>query len=122
MLFTLLGWAALLCAGLGGTISVASQSLANKLAANAQQLQRHGGNSLASRAIQRDQSMVPAAQQPAQDSRAVVLDHAKRPLLTGKVTLRIDARRADEQPLSATEPRLKPGGRAHQSRAPPALA
>ena len=122
MLFTLLGWAALLCAGLGGTMGVASQSLANKLAANAQQLQRHGGTSLASRAVQRDQSVVAAAQRLAQDSRAVVLDHAKGALLTGEVTLRIDAQRADEPPLSATETRLKPRSRAHQSRAPPALA
>ena len=58
VLFALLAWAALLCAGLGGTAGGASQTFANKLVPNFQHLQRHGGTSLASRAVRRDQSAV----------------------------------------------------------------
>jgi hypothetical protein len=119
----MLAWAALLlCTGLGGTVGVASQTLANKLAANAQHFQRHGGTSLASRAVRRDQLAVRAAQQIAEDSRAVVLDPTDGALPAAEVTLRIDARPADEPPLSAIEPRLTPRSRAHPSRAPPVLA
>jgi hypothetical protein len=122
VLFTLMVWAALLCTGLGGTVGVASQTLANKLAANAQQLQRHGGTSLASRAVRRDQPAVTSVQQITQDSPAVVLAPADGTLPAGEVMLRIDAHRADVPPLSVTEPRLKPRNRAHPSRAPPVLA
>ena len=122
VLLALLTWAALLCAGLGGTLGVASQTLANKLAANAQHLQRHGGTSLASRAVRRDQAAPPASRQIAKDSRAAVSDPTDGALPAGGVALRIDAQRADEPPLSATEPRLKPRIRAHPSRAPPVLA
>ncbi len=42
LLFSMLAWAAVLCTGLGGSMGVASQTLANKLAASAQHVQRHG--------------------------------------------------------------------------------
>jgi hypothetical protein len=121
-LLTLLAWAALLCIGLAGSVGVASQTLANKLATNAQHLQRHGGTSLASRALRRDQLAETSVQQIAQDSRAVVWDPTGGALPADEVTLPIDAQRADEPPLSATEPRLKPRSRAHPTRAPPVLA
>ena len=85
VLFTLLAWAALLCTGLGGTVGVASQTLANKLAANAQHLQRHGGSSLSSRAVRRDQPAVTSVQQIAEDSRAVVVDPTVGALPAGEV-------------------------------------
>jgi hypothetical protein len=50
------------------------------------------------------------------------LDQAGVALPAGEVMLRIKAQRADEPPLSATEPRLKPRNRAHPTRAPPVLA
>ena len=103
-------------------MGVASQSLANKLAANAQQLQRHGGTSLASRAVRRDQAAPPASRLIAKEAQAVVSDPTDGALPAGGVTLRIDAQRADEPPLSAAEPRLTPRNRAHPSRAPPVLA
>lgn len=122
ILFTLLAWATLLCAGLGGTVGVASQTLANKLAANAQHFQRHGGPSLASRALRRDQSAVLSVQQIAEDSRTGILAHAGGALPAGEGTLRVDAQHADEPPRSAAEPALTPRNRAHPSRAPPVLA
>lgn len=103
-------------------MGVASQTLANKLAANPQHLQRHGGTSLASRAVRRDQSAVTSVQQVAEDSRAVVLDHADGALPAGEFTLQVEEQRADEPPTSAAEPRLKLRNRAHPSRAPPVLA
>ena len=104
VLFTLLAWAALLCTGLGGTVGVASQSLGNKPAANAQQLQRHAGTSLTSRDVRRDQAAPPAVRQIADDARAVVLGSTDGALPAGGVTQRIDAQRADQPPPSATEP------------------
>lgn len=121
VLFALLAWAALLCAGLGGTVGVASQSLAKKLAANSQHLQGTG-TSLASRVVRRDQQAVLAALQIAENSRAEVLDHADGALPVGEVTLRIDAQRAAESAISTTEPRRTPRNRAHPSRAPPVQA
>jgi hypothetical protein len=122
VLLTLLAWAALLCIGLAGSVGAASQTLANKLAINAQHLQRHGGTSLASRAVRHDQPAVTSVHQIAEDSRAVVLGPTDGALLAADVTLPIDAQRADEPQHSATEPRLTPRNRAHPSRAPPVLA
>ncbi len=49
-LIALLALAALLCVGLGSTVGVVSQSLASKLIASAQYLQRQSGSSLVYRA------------------------------------------------------------------------
>ena len=122
IVFTLLAWAAVVCSSLGGTAGVASQSLANKLAANAQHLQRHGGTSLASRAIRRDQAAATPVQQVAEDSQSLAWDATDGTLPADVAGLRINAQRVDEPPLSTTEPHLKPRKRAHPSRAPPVLA
>ena len=122
VLFTLLAWAAVVCTGLGGTVGVASQSLANKLASSAQHLQRHGGTSLPSRAIRRDQAESTSVQQVAGESQALSWDHTAGTPPAALVGLRIDAQRVHEPPLSAAEPHLKPRKRAHPNRAPPVLA
>ena len=109
VLFTLLAWAAAVCTGLGGTVGVASQSLANKPAANAQHLQRHGGNSLASRAVRRDQTSATSVPHVAQDSQALAWDLTDGTLSAEVVGLRIATRHSDEPPLSTTQPDLKPG-------------
>ena len=121
-MFTFLAWAALLCAGLGGTVGIVSNTLAGKLAANVQHLQRQAGTSLATRAARRDHPQVIAAQPFADSGRAVVVDNAGGALPAGEVTLGVDEQRADEPPTSAAEPRLKLRNRAHPSRAPPVLA
>jgi hypothetical protein len=122
VLLTLLAWAAAVCTGLGGNLAVASQSLANNLAANAQHLQRHGGTSLASRAVRRDQAAATSVQHVAQDSLALAWDLTDGALPAGEVGLQIDAQQTDDPPLAATEPHLKPHKRAHPSRAPPVPA
>ena len=53
-----LTWAALLCTGLGGSLGLASQNLASKLATPAQHLQRPAGTAQATRAARQD---LPAA-------------------------------------------------------------
>ena len=122
VLLTLLAWAAVVCTGLGGTVDVASPSLANKLATNAQHLQRHGGASLASRAVRRDQAAATSVQDVAEDSQAPAWDFTGETLLVQAVGLRIDTQRAEEPLPLITEPHLKPRERAHPNRAPPVLA
>ena len=122
ILLTLLAWAALLVTGLGGTMGGASQTLAHKLAANAQHLQRHGSSSLTSRALRRNESAVTSVQQVAEDSRAIGFHPTDGALPTSVVTLLIDAQQVDEPPRSATELCLKRRNRAHPSRAPPIRA
>ena len=122
VLFTLLAWAAVVCTGLGGSVGVASQSLANKLAASAQHWQRQGGTSLVSRAVRRDQAVATLVQQVAEDPQALTWDATDGTLPAEVIGLRIETRHADEPPLSTAEPHLKPRQRAHPSRAPPVLA
>lgn len=122
VLFTLLAWVAVVCTGLGGTVGVASQSLAHKLAANAQHLQRHGGTSLSSRALRRDQAAATAVQQVAEPSQILAQDLTAWAPSAQVAGLRVEARRALEPPVSLAAPHLKPRHRAHPSRAPPALA
>ena len=122
VLFTLLAWAAVVCTGLGGTVGVASQSLANKLASSAQHLQRHGGTSLTSRALRRDQAAATSVQQVAEQSQALARDLTAWALTANVVGLQIEARQAHEPPLSPAGPHLKPRKSAHPSRAPPFLA
>ncbi|MFY7916447.1 MAG: hypothetical protein ACOVPA_17465 [Rubrivivax sp.] len=122
LLFTLMAWAAVVSTGLGGTVGVAYQSLANKLAANAQHLQRHGGSSLASRAVRRDQVAAASVQKFSEDSQALVWDHTDAALPADELGLRIHPLRAETPLLSATQPPLTPRKRAHPSRAPPVLA
>jgi len=122
VLLTLLAWAAVVCSGLGGTLGVASQSLANKLASSAQHLQRHGGTSLTSRALRRDQAAATSAQQVAEQPQALARDLTTWALAACVVGPQIEARRAQEPPLSLAGPHLNPRKSAHQSRAPPVLA
>jgi hypothetical protein len=122
VLLTLLAWAALVCTGLGGAVGVASQSFANKLAANVQHLQRQGGTSLASRTARRDPVAATSVQQLAQDSQALASDVPDGPPPTAERRLRIDTQQADEATPASTEPHHKPHNRAHPSRAPPFLA
>lgn len=122
VMVTLLAWAALLCAGLGGTVGVVSQTLAGKLAASAQHLQRQGGTSLASRAVRRELPAVAAGLQVAEASRAVVEVHADGALPSGDIALPMGQQRSDARAPAATEPGLSPRHRAPPSRAPPILA
>ena len=122
VVLTMLAWAAVVGTGLGGNLAVASQSLANKLAANAQHLQRQGGASLASRTVRRDQAAAMPVQHFARDSQALAWDLTDGALPAGAVGLQIDTEQTDEPPPAANEPHLKPHKRAHPSRAPPVLA
>lgn len=71
-LVTLLAWVALLCAGLGGTVGVVSQTLAGKLAASMQHLHRQAGASQASRALRGEPSSASAEQMHAEGAAEVV--------------------------------------------------
>lgn len=71
-LVTLLAWVALLCAGLGGTVGVVSQTLAGKLAAGMQHLHRQAGATQASRALRGEAASASAEQTHAQASATVV--------------------------------------------------
>lgn len=121
-LLTLLVWATVVCTGIGGTVGLASQSLSNKLTANVQHLQRHGGTSHTSRAVRRDQAAAMSVQHVAGDSQALGWDLTDGTPPAGEVGLQIDTQRANEPSLSATEPNLKQVRRAHPSRAPPLVA
>lgn len=122
VLFTLLVWATVVCTGIGGTVGLASQSLSNKLTANVQHLQLHGGTSLTSRAVRRDQAAAMSVQHVAGDSQALVWDLTDGAQPAGEVGLQIDTQRAYEPSLSATDPNLKQRRSAHTSRAPPFVA
>ncbi len=122
VLVTLLAWAALLCAGLGGTVGGVSQTLAGKLAASAQHLQRHGGTSMSSRALRRELPAATAGLKLAEAAAAVRGGHgeaagpahiAARPLTRPQV--------APAAPV-ATPPLLRTRHLAPPGRAPPTLA
>lgn len=121
-LFIMLAWAATLCAGLGGAMGGVSQSLAAKLSANAQHLQRQAGGAQSTRAARRDPLGAEASRQLAQDQRAIDHDPLDAAQPVDLTTLRVAQERAEDQPTMTAEPRLKPRGRAHPSRAPPPLA
>lgn len=121
-LFILLAWAATLCAGLGGAMGGVSQSLAAKLSANAQHLQRQAGGAQGTRAARRDQREVGAVRQLAQDTRAIGTEPHDAALLVDWTPLQVAQQQVDDQPGTTAAPPLKPRGRAHPSRAPPALA
>lgn len=122
MLVTLLAWTALLCAGLGGTVGVVSQTLAGKLAASVQHLQRHSGPSLSSRAVRRELPAVSAELRLAEASAAVVEVHADGAVPPGRIALPTAKRASDARSLAATEPRPAARHRMPPSRAPPLLA
>ena len=121
MLVTLLAWTALLCAGLGGTVGVVSQTLAGKLAASVQYLQRHGGPSLSSRAVRRELPAVSAELKVAEASAAVFEVHFDGAVPPGGIALPTVERASDARASASTEPR--PAARHHvpPSRAPPLL-
>ncbi len=122
MLVTLLAWTALLCAGLGGTVGVVSQTLAGKLAASVQHLQRHGGPSLSSRTVRRELPAVAAELKVAEVSAAVVEVHADGAVPPGRIALPTVERQSAARAPAATEPRPKSRHRMPPSRAPPLLA
>lgn len=123
MLVTLLAWAALLYAGLGGN-AVALQTLAGKLTASVQhlQLQRHGGTSPSSRAWRRELPAVAAELKTAEASGAVVEVRAAGAVRGGRITLPTVVRHSDAQAPKVIEPRAAARHRMPPSRAPPILA
>ena len=121
MLVTLLAWTALLCAGLGGTVGVVSQTLAGKLAASVQHLQRHGGPSLSSRAVRRELPAVSAELKVAEASAAVFEVHVDGGVPPGGITLPAVERASDARASASTEPRPAARHRMPPSRAPPLL-
>ena len=122
VLVTLLAWTALLCAGLGGTVGVVSQTLAGKLAASVQHLQRHGGPSLSSRAVRRELPAVAAELKVAEASAAVFEVHADGAVPLGRIALPTVEWQSAAQAPAATEPRPAARHRMPPSRAPPLLA
>jgi hypothetical protein len=122
MLVTLLAWTALLCAGLGGTVGVVSQTLAGKLAASVQHLQRHGGSSLSSRAVRRELPAVAAELKLAEASAAFVEVHTDGAVPPGRIALPTVEWHSYAQVPEATEPRPAARHRMPPSRAPPLLA
>lgn len=122
MLVTLLAWTALLCAGLGGTVGVVSQTLAGKLAASVQHLQRHGGPSLSSRTVRRELPAVAAELKVAEVSAAVVEVHADGAVPPGRIALPTVELQSAARAPAATEPRPKSRHRMPPSRAPHLLA
>lgn len=122
ILVTLLAWAALLCAGIGGTFDVVSQALAVKLAASVQHLQRHGGTSLSSRADRRELPAIAAELKVAEASAAVVVDHDDGAVSAGAIALPAGQPRSQADALAAIEPSLSARHCLPPSRAPPRLA
>lgn len=122
VLITLLTWAALLCTGLGGTVGAVSQSLASKLAASAQYLQRQGGTSQAIRAVRRDSAAIVAQAQVTEPPPAGTQPPAESAIPAGMSTPPEGPPHTDAGPLASIEPALKPRFRAPPGRAPPALA
>ena len=122
VLVAFLAWAALLCAGLGGTVGAVSQTLAGKLAASAQHLQRPGGTSVASRAVRRELAAVAAELKVAEASAAVFELHVDGAVPAGGITLPMVARQSEAQAPALTQLRPDARHRTPPSRAPPLLA
>jgi hypothetical protein len=123
VLVTLLTWAALLCTGLSGTVGVMSQTLAGKLAASAQHLQRHAGTSLATRAARGQAPAVLTAHRLAQEHQLVAPERAD---LAGVPPADATPRAWTVAAASALgleqDAPPQPALRAHRSRAPPSRA
>jgi hypothetical protein len=128
---SVLAWMALLCAGLGSTAGVVTQTLAGKLPVNAQHhLQRHAGNALASRSARRDHTPALEQRQVAEVGVAVLLNPLDKPRdnpLEAPPAAAGEQRspvvHAVQAPLPVAAPALaQRWPRAHLSRAPPALA
>lgn len=118
----LLAWAALLCAGFGGTVGVISQTLAGKLAASAQFLQRQGGTSSTARALRRELPAVATSLTVVEAARAVVksIEDAAPP--ASAIAPRVDQRHTDGYLPVAAELRLGHRHPTPPSHAPPSLA
>ncbi len=125
-LIALLAWAALLCAGLGAAVGVNSQTLAGKLAAAAQVLQRQAGASSASRTLRRELPAVAAGLKVAEATHATreaIELHGDGALPAGAIALPLTPRGASGRPKpAAVEADLGPRDLTPPSRAPPPMA
>ena len=122
VLVTLLTWAALLCTGLSGTVGVMSQTLAGKLAASAQHLQRHAGTSLATRAARGQATAALTAHRLAQEPQGVVPERPDLPSVHAEATPGTWAIAAAPTLGLEQDSPPQPALRAHRSRAPPPRA
>jgi hypothetical protein len=113
---------ALLCAGLGGNVGVVSQTLAGKLAASVQFLQRHGGTSLASRVVRRDIPAVAADLRVAEAPRAVAQPPGEGVVPPDALALPVALLDAVAKPGPASQPVHSPSRLSPPSRAPPLRA
>lgn len=121
-LVAFLAWAALLFAGLGGTVGGVSQALAGKLAASAQHLQRQAGSSAASRALRRELPAVAAELTVARASVAALAPQVDIAPPVGGLPLLPPALRAEVQAHAVALLRAATRHRTPPSRAPPVLA
>lgn len=129
---SVLAWMALLCAGLGSTAGVVTQTLAGKLPVNAQHhLQRQTGAALASRSARRDHTPTLEQRQVAEVGAAevgvaVLLNPLDNPLEAPPAAVSVQRPpvvHAVQAPQTVAAPApAQRGPRAHPSRAPPVLA
>jgi hypothetical protein len=122
MLVAFLAWAALICAGLGGTVGVVSQMLAGKLAASAQHLQRQAGNSASSRALRRELPVAASQLRGAEAAAAVTAPHTGGVAPAGGIAIPQVPPQSEVRAFHAAQPRPAVRHRSPPSRAPPFLA
>lgn len=122
----LLAWLSVLAAALGGGAGLVSQTLAGKLAAHVQPLQRPTSASGASQAMRsaRRHDTAQALQARPVDSRwlSTTLDAGPDALPGWVFRLPVLAQQAAQPPPVTGPPRSRQPTRAHRSRAPPSLA
>lgn len=114
--------AALLCAGLGSTVGVVSQTLAGKLIASAQYLQRQSGPSQVTRAARQLLPAVAADVKVADVLRVLIKVEVDGAILFAEVTPLRFPSGMGSRPDAETGPSLRSRHWSPPSRAPPRLA
>lgn len=122
VLIAFMAWVALLFAGLGGPMGGVSQTLAGKLAAGAQHLQRHAGNSAVSRALRRELPAVATEVKVARASSAVFEPPTDFAVSEGGLPQLPVGQPSEVRAPAAPLPRIDARHRTPPSRAPPLLA
>ncbi|MCR5864405.1 MULTISPECIES: hypothetical protein [Aquincola] len=125
-MFVLLAWLGVLCAGLGASVGLASHTLAGKLSAHVQPMQRptsaSGASQVTRSARRHDTAQVAAMRLPDARWTHAVLDAGMDALPSAVFRLPVLAQQAAQPPPVTGPPRSRQPARAHRSRAPPSLA